>query len=374
MVEAAGGYAGTYYYHFDALGSVVALSDAAGDTVQVYEYDVYGQVAASDPNHPNRFLFTGREFDTETGLYYYRARYYNASIGRFLQTDPIGYADGMNWYAYCRNNSINRGDPSGCKSTVGYYFLPLNHSQIAIGPNGEALLTFAQVADGVLTVLWSGSTIEDWMGWARVTFSDEDWKSERAGYELAGGNDDLFWWIQALCFVGASECVTTIEACDLIDVTITINHQWNDEWGGYNGYDSGTHTVYWNPDWWCYGQSQEGLGAISPRHWHVMHPLMGLAHELRHAADDAVIHNWKAKGISMSLSRHDAEINAMNSENSARAQFRATVPGFHIFYPRPGYLYESYDIGDTAEEAWSNMESRHCPKWYTGEYSYQDIP
>jgi len=97
MIEAAGGYAGTYYYHFDALGSVVALSDAGGDTVQVYEYDVYGQAAASDPNHPNRFMFTGREFDAETGLYYYRARYYNAAIGRFLQTDPIGYGDGMNW-------------------------------------------------------------------------------------------------------------------------------------------------------------------------------------------------------------------------------------------------------------------------------------
>jgi len=55
--------------HYDGLGSVVALSDAAGDTVQLYEYSVYGQVAASDPNHPNPFLFTGRRFDTDTGLY-----------------------------------------------------------------------------------------------------------------------------------------------------------------------------------------------------------------------------------------------------------------------------------------------------------------
>jgi RHS repeat-associated protein len=49
-------------------------------------------VAASDPNHPNPFMFTGRQFDIETGLYYYRARYYNPYLGRFLQTDPVGYA------------------------------------------------------------------------------------------------------------------------------------------------------------------------------------------------------------------------------------------------------------------------------------------
>jgi RHS repeat-associated protein len=84
----------------------------------VYEYDVYGQVAASDPNHPNRFMFTGREFDTETGLYYYRARYYNPTIGRFLQTDPIGYADGMNTYTYCHNDPVGCSDPSGALALV----------------------------------------------------------------------------------------------------------------------------------------------------------------------------------------------------------------------------------------------------------------
>ena len=114
----------TYYYHYDALGSVVALSDADGDTVQVYEYDVYGQVAASGPNHPNPFLFTGRRYDTETGLYYYRARYYNPSIGRFLQTDPIGYGDGMNMYAYCRNNGVRFVDPWGLEHDP--YDLPWN--------------------------------------------------------------------------------------------------------------------------------------------------------------------------------------------------------------------------------------------------------
>ena len=63
-----------YYYHFDGLGSVIALTNSAGSVVTLYEYSVYGETSASDPNHPNRFLFTGREFDADTGLYYYRAR------------------------------------------------------------------------------------------------------------------------------------------------------------------------------------------------------------------------------------------------------------------------------------------------------------
>jgi RHS repeat-associated protein len=117
MIEAAGSYMGTYYYHFDASGNVVALTsgnvDHMGETVQVYDYDVYGRVGATDASHPNRFMFTGREFDKETGLYYYRARYYNAEIGRFLQTDPVGYDAGMNFYRYCNNNPWNRVDPTG---------------------------------------------------------------------------------------------------------------------------------------------------------------------------------------------------------------------------------------------------------------------
>jgi len=106
-----------YYYHFDGLGSVIALTDSAGAVANLYEYSIFGEVSASDPNHPNRFLFTGREFDSETGLYYYRARYYNPYIGRFLQTDPVGYGDGMNSYAYCANRPVGCSDPFGCEAT-----------------------------------------------------------------------------------------------------------------------------------------------------------------------------------------------------------------------------------------------------------------
>ena len=59
----------------------------------------------------NPYMYTAREYDIETGLYYYRARYYNPYIGRFLQIDPA--YQGMNWYAYCGNNPVNCTDPTG---------------------------------------------------------------------------------------------------------------------------------------------------------------------------------------------------------------------------------------------------------------------
>jgi RHS repeat-associated protein len=102
-----------YYYVADALGSIVKLVDAAGNVVNSYVYDSFGNIVQKTEGIANPYTYTGREYDAESGLYYYRFRYYDASVGRFLSEDPIGFAGGINFYTYVGNNPLNFVDPLG---------------------------------------------------------------------------------------------------------------------------------------------------------------------------------------------------------------------------------------------------------------------
>jgi RHS repeat-associated protein len=104
-----------WYYHHDGLGSVTELTDESGDLSQAYEYDAWGNATIYDPDHAsgNTYLYTGREWDAEIGLYYYRARHYAPTLGRFIQPDPQGYVDGPNMYAYVGSCPVALRDPSG---------------------------------------------------------------------------------------------------------------------------------------------------------------------------------------------------------------------------------------------------------------------
>jgi len=108
--------ASTSYYHADGLGSVTSLSNAAGALAQTYTYDSFGKLTASAGSLTNPFLYTARESDTETGLYYYRARYYDPSVGRFLSEDPTAFFEGPNFYGYVHNNPANLIDVEGMRA------------------------------------------------------------------------------------------------------------------------------------------------------------------------------------------------------------------------------------------------------------------
>ena len=128
----------SFFYHTDGLGSITDLSDATASLVQSYVYDSFGNIVFQSGTAVNPYTYTGREFDSESGLYYYRARYYDARAGRFLQEDPINLKtiqlnlqkkrilsitsslQGLqempslnNLYSYAANNPINFLDPNG---------------------------------------------------------------------------------------------------------------------------------------------------------------------------------------------------------------------------------------------------------------------
>ncbi len=146
----------TYFYHENSIGSIVSLTNATGDVVERYRYSAYGETTVLAPDGvteigerliDNPYRFTGRRYDTETDIYYYRARFYDPERGRFLQRDPKGYVDGMGLYEYVRSNPLNFNDPYGTTAKSSTAGNPTEGTTVTPNPSLTDLLNNKENAE-----------------------------------------------------------------------------------------------------------------------------------------------------------------------------------------------------------------------------------
>ena len=154
-----------FFYQADHQGSIRLVTDAAGFVVNTYEYDSYGNFEAVAEGVPNPYTYTGREQDPESGLYYYRARYYDPTTGRFINEDPISYAGlDVNLYRYVFNNPVNFTDPEGLLTKPAHNVV-IDH---AFNSDPNYLLPRRE-----LQILKQGSARVDERGAIKSEFSNE---------------------------------------------------------------------------------------------------------------------------------------------------------------------------------------------------------
>jgi RHS repeat-associated protein len=103
------------YFHYDWRGSVTALTDQTSQSIQSYLYNAFGEITQSSGSAVNPYQFSSKQFDTNSGLSYFGRRHYSAHLGRFSSQDPKGYINGLNTYAYVKNNPLRLIDILGLK-------------------------------------------------------------------------------------------------------------------------------------------------------------------------------------------------------------------------------------------------------------------
>ena len=127
----------TSFYEADGLGSITSLSNSSGALAQTYTYDSFGNQTASSGSLTNFFRYTAREFDTETNLYFNRARYLDPSTGRFLSEDPLEFGGEINFYRYVENNPVLLIDPFRLSSLI---FNRANNTLTLLDKDGNVVI------------------------------------------------------------------------------------------------------------------------------------------------------------------------------------------------------------------------------------------
>ena len=124
------------------------MTDDKQKIAQVYEYDSYGNQHDSKNSIKQPYGYTGREHDRETGLRYYRARYYDGEVGAFLSKDPLGFEGGINLYSYVGNDPINLIDPYGLREwTISRKGVGV--SAVIVGLSGQKVTFESNCEDGI---------------------------------------------------------------------------------------------------------------------------------------------------------------------------------------------------------------------------------
>ena len=167
----------SYYFHTNGIGSTTAITDINGNIIERYSYGLYGiptiknaldQVIA-ESSIGNEYMFQGRRFEKESGLYYYRARHFDPVLGRFLSGDPLGYRDSMNLYQGMNMNPANFIDPMGTLYLNSSYNQFHNNNTIKIYPGAPGLFDI-ETALGFLPGYWVIPVIRDFLS------KDGDWR------------------------------------------------------------------------------------------------------------------------------------------------------------------------------------------------------